>query len=45
MIAICNKLIRVLFELGRKQKVNDATKVLGLIGRLSCKQQLNLFTG
>lgn len=29
MIAICNKLIRVLFELGRKQKVYDATKVLG----------------
>jgi transposase len=29
MISICNKLIRVLFELGRKQKVYDATKVLG----------------
>lgn len=29
MIAICNKLIRVLFELGRKQKMYDATKVLG----------------
>ena len=29
LIAICNKLIRVLFELGRKQKNYDATKVLG----------------
>lgn len=29
MIAICNKLIRVLFELGRKQKYYDASKVLG----------------
>ncbi|CAM4444232.1 IS110 family transposase [Paenibacillus phoenicis] len=29
MIAICNKLIRVLFELGRKQKEYDANKVLG----------------
>lgn len=29
MIALCNKLIRVLFELGRKQKKYDATKVLG----------------
>jgi transposase len=29
MIAICNKLIRVLFELGRKQKAYDASKVLG----------------
>lgn len=29
MIAICNKLIRVLFELGRKQQVYDASKVLG----------------
>jgi len=29
MIAICNKLIRVLFELGRKQKNYDASKVLG----------------
>ncbi|WP_149029944.1 transposase, partial [Effusibacillus lacus] len=29
MIAICNKLIRVLFELGTKQKEYDARKVLG----------------
>jgi transposase len=29
MVAIMNKLIRVLFELGRKQKMYDATKVLG----------------
>lgn len=29
MISICNKLIRVFFELGRKQKVYDASKVLG----------------
>lgn len=29
MIAICNKLIRVLFELGRKKKAYDASKVLG----------------
>ena len=29
IIAICNKLIRVLFELGRKQKNYDAGKVLG----------------
>ncbi|MBN2981756.1 IS110 family transposase [Cohnella algarum] len=29
MIAICNKLIRVLFELGRKKKAYDAGKVLG----------------
>ncbi len=29
LIAICNKLIRVLFELGRKQKNYDAAKVLG----------------
>lgn len=29
MIAICTKLIRVLFELGRKKKVYDASKVLG----------------
>jgi transposase len=29
MIALCNKLIRVLFELGRKQKAYDAVKVLG----------------
>lgn len=29
MIAICNKLIRVLFELGRKKKTYDASKVLG----------------
>ncbi|GAX89029.1 MULTISPECIES: IS110 family transposase [Effusibacillus] len=29
MIAICNKLIRVLFELGSKQKEYDARKVLG----------------
>lgn len=29
MIAICTKLIRVLFELGRKKKAYDAGKVLG----------------
>jgi transposase len=29
MIAICNKLIRVLFELGCKKKAYDAGKVLG----------------
>ncbi|MFR9707814.1 IS110 family transposase [Paenibacillus sp. MB22_1] len=29
MIALCNKLIRVLFELGRKQKHYDSSKVLG----------------
>jgi transposase len=29
MIAICTKLIRVLFELGRKKKAYDASKVLG----------------
>jgi len=29
IIAICNKLIRVLFELGRKRKDYDASKVLG----------------
>jgi Transposase and inactivated derivatives len=29
MIALCNKLIRVLFELGRKQKNYDSSKVLG----------------
>jgi len=29
MIALCIKLIRVLFELGRKQKNYDASKVLG----------------
>jgi transposase len=29
MIAVCCKLIRVLYELGRKQKNYDSTKVLG----------------
>lgn len=29
LIALCNKLIRVLFELGRNQKMYDASKVLG----------------
>ena len=29
MITLCNKLIRVMFELGRKQKIYDASKVLG----------------
>lgn len=29
IIALCNKLIRILFELGRKQKNYDASKVLG----------------
>lgn len=29
MIAVCNKLVRVLFELGRKQKEYDPTKALG----------------
>nr|WP_245581148.1 transposase [Paenibacillus ginsengihumi] len=29
MIAVCNKLIRVLFELGRKKKYYDSSKVLG----------------
>ncbi|GIO38202.1 hypothetical protein J41TS12_30630 [Paenibacillus antibioticophila] len=44
MIVLCNKLIRFLFELGRKQKNYDASKVLVPIGRLKCKWQLNSFT-
>jgi transposase len=37
MIAICNKLIRILFEIGRKQKHYDSAKVLGPIRQAQMK--------